>query len=150
LRQDEDTGITYTGVEDAIRNYGGQIVMIPQFDSTCRTRNGDPDPDSSQPTVNTGPSYGCPYPPGTGNGQKIWYKMPSFAHLQLCAPGDPDCGPRHGAYIQGNDRAVCDTGNGATSCLVGRFVDILATGTVGAGGAGGGTGSKALGVQLIK
>ena len=147
---DLDTGITYTGVEEAVRKYNGQVVLIPQFDNTCRTKNGDPVPNSSQPTINTPDYYGCPELPGTGNGQNIWYKMPSFAYLELCAPSDPDCGGRHGAYIQGNDSSVCDTGNGATSCLVGKFVDILSTGTVGAGGAGGGTGSKALGVQLIK
>jgi hypothetical protein len=147
---DDDTGISYSGVEEAVRKYDGQVVLIPQFDNTCRTRNSDPDPDSSQPTINTEPNYGCPNAPGGGTGQNIWYKMPSFAYLQLCAPSDADCGGRHGAYIQGNDSSVCDTGNGATSCLVGRFVDILSTGTVGAGGPGGGTGSKALGVQLIK
>ncbi len=147
---DIQTGINYTGVEEAVRKYDGQIVLIPQFDNTCRTSNSDPDPDSSQPTIFTEPNYGCPNPPGGGNGQNIWYKMPSFAYLELCAPSQTGCGGRHGAYIQGNDSAVCDTGNGATSCLVGRFVDILSTGTVGAGGPGGGTGSMALGVQLIK
>ena len=59
------------------------------------------------------------------------------------------CGGRHGAYISGSNAAECDTGNGSTSCLVGKFMDILGTGTVGPG-VGAGTGSKALGVQLIK
>jgi hypothetical protein len=75
--------------------------------------------------------------------------MPSFAFFQLCSPSTAGCGGAYGAYISGNDSATCDTGNGATSCLVGKFVDILATGTVGAG-VGSGTGNKAIGVQLIK
>ncbi|NJD27682.1 MAG: hypothetical protein FIA92_05240 [Chloroflexi bacterium] len=146
---DDDTGITYTGVEEAMRKYDGQIVLIPQFDMTCRAKNGDPEPNSSDPPINTPPNYGCPNPPGGGNGQNIWYRMPSFAYFEMCDPSDAECSGRHGAYIQGNDADVCDTGNGATSCLVGRFVDILSTGTVGPG-VGAGTGSKALGVQLIR
>jgi hypothetical protein len=136
-------------VEDAVRTYDGQVVLIPQFDLTCNTRNGDPDPSSSQPAVITPPNYGCPNAVGGGNGQNLWYRMPSFAFFELCDPSVTGCGTYSGAYIQGSDASVCDTGNGATSCLVGKFVDILATGTVGAG-VGSGTGNKALGVQLIK
>ena len=99
--------------------------------------------------MNTEPYYGCPNLPGGGSGQNIWYRIPSFAYLDLCSPTEAGCGGRHGAYIQGNDADVCDTGNGATSCLVGKFTDVLSVGTVGPGVAGG-TGSKALGVQLIK
>jgi hypothetical protein len=146
---DDDTGISYTGVEDAIRKYNGQIVLIPQFDLTCRTKNGDGDPVSTKPTIETPPNYGCPNPPGGGNGQNLWYRMPSFAFFELCDPSLPACAGRHGAYIQGNDSAVCNTGNGATSCLVGKFTDVLSSGTVGPGN-GSGTGSKALGVQLIR
>jgi len=146
---DDQTGVNYQGVEDAMRGYNGKTVLIPQFDMTCRTYNGDPDPDSTLPTINTDPYYGCPYLPGGGSGQNIWYRMPSFAYFKLCDPADPDCGGRQGAYISGGNAAECDTGNGSTSCLVGRFTDILSTGTVGPG-AGGGTGSKALGVQLIR
>ncbi len=145
---DDDTGITYTGVEEAIRKYDGQIILIPQFDATCRTDNND-EPDSSEPAINEEPSYGCPNPVGGGSGVNIWYRMPSFAYFELCTTSDPECGGRQGAYMQGNDADVCDTGNGATSCLVGRFRDILSTGTVGPG-SGSGTGSKALGVQLIR
>ncbi len=116
---------------------------------TCRTQGGDPDPVSTEPDISTAPSYGCPNPPGGGNGQNIWYRMPSFAYFELCDPAGPDCGGREGAYIQGSNAAECDTGNGSTSCLVGKFVDILSTGTVGPG-SGSGTGSKALGVQLIR
>jgi hypothetical protein len=146
---DDDTAISYTGVEDAIRKYDGQIVLIPQFDLTCRTKNGDGDPVSSKPTIETPPNYGCPNPPGGGSGQNLWYRMPSFAFFQLCDPGLAECNGRMGAYIKGSDAAVCDTGNGATSCLVGKFTDVMGSGTVGPGN-GSGTGSKAIGVQLIR
>lgn len=146
---DDDTGINYTGVEDAIRKYNGQVVLIPQFDLTCRTKNGDGDPISTKPTIENPPNYGCPNAPGGGNGQNIWYRMPSFAFFQLCDPGLAECSGRQGAYIQGNDSAVCNTGNGATSCLVGKFTDVMGSGTVGPG-SGSGTGSKAIGVQLIR
>lgn len=146
---DAETGVVYTGVEEAVRKYNGQPVLIPQFDMTCRTYNDDPDPNSTQPAVNTAPNFGCPNAPGGGDGQNIWYRIPSFAYFELCSPEMAGCGGREGAYIQGNDAAICDTGNGATSCLVGRFTDILGSGTVGPG-VGSGTGSKALGVQLIK
>ncbi len=79
--------------------------------------------------------------------------MPSFAHFQLCISTDPACtavGASFGAYISGNNKAVCDTGNGATSCLVGKFVSIEDSGTIGAGFGGGTGNSKAGGVQLIK
>jgi len=142
-------GSCHMSVEDAIRTYDGTVVLIPQFDLTCRTKNSDPNPSSSQPAVITPPNYGCPNTPGGGSGQNLWYRMPSFAFFELCDPSVSGCGSYAGAYIQGSDAAVCDTGNGATSCLVGKFVDILATGTVGAG-VGSGTGNKALGVQLIK
>ena len=146
---DTGTGVSYSGVENAVRKYDGQVVLIPQFDMTCRTKNNDPDPVSTKPTIDTPPNYGCPNAPGGGNGQNIWYRMPSFAFFQLCDPGIADCSGRSGAYLQGNNSGVCDTGNGATSCLVGRFVDILSSGTVGSGN-GSGTGNKALGVQLIR
>jgi hypothetical protein len=146
---DDETGVVYQGVEEAMRKYDGQIVLVPQFDMTCRTDNGQPDPDSSDPAIGDDPYYGCPNLPGGGTGQNIWYRMPSFAYFELCDPADPDCGGRHGAYIQGGNAAECDTGNGATSCLVGKFTDIVTTGTVGPG-IGSGTGMKALGVQLIR
>lgn len=142
-------GPCHLSIEDALRTYDGQVVLVPQFDLVCGPKNGDPDPNSSEPAVITPPNYGCPEPVGTGNGQQLWYRMPSFAFFQLCGDGVPGCTGLQGAYISGSNAAICNTGNGATSCLVGRFVDLLATGTVGAG-VGSGTGNKALGVQLIK
>jgi hypothetical protein len=146
---DATTGISYSGVEGAVRKYDGQTVLIPQFDMTCRTANSDPDPSNTSPAINTAPNFGCPNAPGGGNGQNIWYRMPSFAYFKLCDPSNVACGGRYGAYMSGGNAAECNTGNGATSCLVGEFVDILGTGTVGPG-VGSGTGSKTLGVQLIK
>jgi Flp pilus assembly protein TadG len=146
---DDETGVVYSGVEEAVRKYNGQVVLIPQFDMTCRTHNSDADPVNTQPTINSAPNFGCPNAPGGGSGQNIWYRMPSFAYFELCDPSVIDCGGREGAYISGSNNAECDTGNGGTSCLVGKFTDILSTGTVGPG-VGSGTGSKALGVQLIK
>jgi len=130
-------------IEEALRLYDGKVVLIPQFDATC-----DDDPDNSQ--VNSPPNFGCPAGALGGHGQQQWYRMPSFAFLELCSPTTAGCDGLHGAYIQGNDSAVCDTGNGATSCLVGRFVDLLATGTVGAGVGGGQGSTKVVGIQLVR
>jgi hypothetical protein len=136
-------------VENALRAYDGQIVLIPQFDLTCGTKNGVV-PDSSQPAIVTSPNYGCPAGDLGGNGQDNWYRMPSFAYFQFCGPSVSGCGGLHGAYINGSDGSVCDTGNGATSCLVGEFVKILASGTVSAGVGSGTNNTSTIGVQLIK
>lgn len=135
-------------IEDAIRTYEGKVVLAPQFDLTCNPGTGAV-PDSSDPAVITAPNYGCPAGDLGGNGSNQWYRMPSFAFLELCGPTVAGCGGLHAAYIAGNNSAICDTGNGATSCIVARFKHIMATGTVGAG-VGSGTGNKAVGVQLIK
>lgn len=85
--------------------------------------------------------------------QNQWYRRPSFAHFQLCISADPACtavGASFGAYVNGNSSAVCDTGNGATACLVDKFVSIESSGTIGAGFGGRTGNSKAIGVQLIK
>ena len=136
-------------IEEALRTYDGQVVLAPQFDLTCNPKNGDPDPSSVSPAIITAPNYGCPAGALGGSGSNIWYRMPSFAFLELCSPTLGGCGGLHGAYIQGNNTVECDTGNGATACLIAKFKHIMATGTVGAG-VGSGTGSKAVGVQLIK
>lgn len=135
-------------IEESIRTYEGKVVLAPQFDLTCNPSNSVT-PSSLQPAIVTAPNYGCPAGDLGGNGQNQWYRMPSFAFLELCGPAVAGCGGLHAAYMSGNDSAICDTGNGATSCLVAKFVNIMGTGTVGAG-VGSGTGSKAIGVQLIK
>jgi hypothetical protein len=141
--------VNSTAVEDALRSYNGQVVLIPQFDLTCGPKPNQPDPDSSNPAIVTGPNYGCPANSLGGTGQNQWYRMPSFAFFQMCAPSVTGCGGLEDAYINGINRTECDTGSGETSCIVGKFVDILGSGTVGAG-VGSGTGNKAIGVQLVK
>ena len=141
-------GACHVSIEEAIRTYEGQVVLVPQFDLSCNPPNNG-DPDSSQPAILSAPNYGCPAGYLGGNGSNLWYRFPSFAFLELCGPAVAGCGGLHGAYISGSNAAECDTGSGATSCLVAKFVNIMGTGTVGAG-AGGGTGNKAIGVQLIK
>ena len=118
-------------------------------DEEALPTGAQPDPDSTIPAVITAPDYGCP--PGAlgGGGAQAWYRFPSFAFLELCGPGVQGCGGRHAAYLQGNNSAICDTGNGATACLIVKYKHVMGTGTVGAG-VGSGTGNKAVGVQLIK
>ena len=142
------------GLESAIRAYDGQIVLLPQFDLTCNP-GPNQSPDNTQISNQTA-NYGCLNSSTNdlgGNGQNQWYRIPSFAHFQLCIATDPDCaaaGASYGAYINGNNSSICDTGNGATSCLVGKFESIVSSGTVGPGYGGGSGNSKAVGVQLIK
>ena len=135
-------------IEEAIRTYEGKVVLAPQFDLVCDPPPGQ-EPDSSLPAVVTAPNYGCPAGNLGGGGVPTWYRMPSFAFLELCGPTVPGCDGLHAAYMQGNNSAICNTGNGATSCIVAKFKHLMATGTVGAG-VGSGTGSKAVGIQLIK
>jgi hypothetical protein len=143
--------VTQTGnvnsapLENALNDFAGQVVMIPLFDLTC-----DATPNNDEPYVSTPTLYGCPAGSLGGNGQQQWYRFPAFAAFELCDPSLGYCGGLTGAYLTGNDRAVCDTGNGATSCLVGRFVDFITTGTVEAGGGGGSSPTKVVGVQLIR
>jgi Flp pilus assembly protein TadG len=150
----ETGNVNSKGVQDALRTYDGSVVYIPLFDSTCNTT-----PSPGDTSVDA-----CPPQNVGGNGQNQWYHFPEVAAFQLCpgdaSSGDPvdqafagECagaGMTHGAYVNGNNKAECDTGNGATSCLVGRFVNFITEGTV-AGPVGGLPGpSKALVVQLIK
>jgi hypothetical protein len=146
--------VNSAGVETAIRAYDGKIVKIPQFDLTCNPGpNQSPDQTKvSDPTAHNGCMSAAVNDLG-GNGQNQWYRIPSFAHLQLCISTDSACvaaGASFGAYVNGNNSSVCDTGNGATSCLVGKFVSIESSGTIGPGVGGGSGNSKAVGVQLIK
>lgn len=111
-------------VEDALRTYDGDTVLIPLFDATCNTEPAGPDVDA------------CPAGNVGGNGQNQWYHFPEFAAFRLCGGVDvhADC-TEHGAYVNGNNQPVCDTGNGATSCLVGyfeptRIISGYVTGTI--------------------
>lgn len=148
--------VNSAGVESAIRAYDGQIVLLPQFDLTCNP-GPNQSPDQSQ-ISNGSANYGCLNASTNdlgGNGSNNWYRIPSFTHFQLCISTDPACaavGAQYGAYISGSDGAgICDSGgNGATSCLIGKFESIVSTGTIGPGYGGGSGNSKAVGVQLIK
>lgn len=136
------------GVEDAINAYGGQIVLIPQFDITC-----DATP--------TGPGVdGCPEGSEGGNGAQQWYHLAGMSSLRLCTDelGDdgsalmPSCvsaGLTQGAYVSGGPDAVCDTGNGGTSCLAGQFVKIKYEGEITAV-PGPNPSTAAVGIQLIE
>jgi Flp pilus assembly protein TadG len=152
--------VTQTGnvnsknVEDALRTYNGRVVYIPIFDSTC---NSEPTPGDTSVDACAPANVG-------GNGQNQWYHFPEVAAFQFC-PGDPsstdpvdqafasacsNAGSAHGAYVNGNNKNQCDTGNGATSCLVGRFVNFITEGTVSGPLSGLPGPSTAVVVQLIK
>ena len=101
-------------VENCLNKYAGQRILMPMFDDTCRV---DPGEDASGLPAECTSTL---EPSGTNQ----WYKFPSYAVFELKAP--------KGAYITGNNSAVCEQGsNGATSCLIGRFIDAVAGGTVG-------------------
>jgi hypothetical protein len=126
------------GVEDAINYYAanGIPVLIPMFDATCDT---EPDP----PSPGVSDIERCPPANVGGNGSNQWYHLDRFVAFQFDSP--------KGAYISGSDKAACEqNGNGATSCLKGRFVRFVGPGaTVGRGN--GQTGANAaVGIQLIK
>lgn len=128
-------------VETALRAYDGQIVLIPMFDNTC----------DAQPTGNG--VNDCPSGHLSGNGQQQWYHVAQFAAFQLCGGANDFCGAtyQYGAYIQGNNQAICaNGGNGGTSCLAGRFVKYVTGTTVVRPPSGGGsTVTSIVGVQLI-
>jgi hypothetical protein len=75
---------------------------------------------------------------GTGSNQ--YYHIPAFSALQLDFP--------KAAFISGSN-PQCDTGNGATACIMGTFVNFITTGTVGPG-TGNGNPTAVIGVQLIR
>jgi hypothetical protein len=126
-----ETGNVNGQVEDALNLYAGKPIMIPMFDSTC---NIDP----PGPTV-----LACPPANVGGNGNDQWYHFPQVGTFLLDAP--------KGAYIQGNNSAVCDAagGSGATSCLTGMFTDFTAEGEVSATPPSANSTSGFFGVQLI-
>jgi hypothetical protein len=136
-----ETGNPNSGpIENALRARDGEVVMIPQFDITCNTQPSGPGVEDC-PAANVG-----------GNGMQQWYHLAGMSTLELCSTADADCvaeGFNHGAYVQGNNKPTCDTGNGATSCLVGKFVKIVYEGEVQAA-PGVNTGSSVVGIQLVE
>jgi hypothetical protein len=115
-------------VEDCLNKYAGQYILMPMFDDTCRVNPGEGNP--------------CTQPAATGQNQ--WYHFPSYAVFQLDSP--------KGAYVNGNNSTACAGagGNGATTCLIGRFVDAVGGGSVGPVGPGANTPSSFYAVQLIR
>ncbi len=131
-----ETGNVNSGpVEDALRFWDGKVVLIPQFDGTCQS-------------APTGTGLGGCADPG-GNGSNQWYHLPQFAAFQFCG-GTPNWCTSYefGSYVQGVNTATCDTGNGATSCLVGRFIDFITNTTI-TGNIGANANTGLIGVQLI-
>lgn len=124
--------INSQGVEDALNYYAvNEIpVLIPMFDATCNTE-----------PVGTGMGA-CP--PGNvgGNGQNQWYHLDRFVAFLFEYP--------QGAFVNGNNRPDCDTGNGATSCLKGMFIRFIGPNATVGGGPGTAGGFSAVGIQLIK
>lgn len=145
-------------LEDAVRTYDGQLVLVPEFDLTCSPKHNET-PDGTQ--VSTAPYYGCPAGDLGGQGTSQWYRIPSFAHLRLCSSSRAVCQQFfaansnntaiHGAYISGTN-SICGVSSdqNSTSCLVGTFESVIRTGTIGAGIGGNRGSSVAIGVQLIK
>lgn len=135
--------VTQTGgpdsIEAALRTWDGKVVQIPLFDGTC-----DDTP--------TGPGLDqCPAgeSPATGDG---WYHFAAMTSFELCGTTIPECvaaGYNHGSYVQGSNGSICNTGNGATDCLVGRFKTTSFTGQVTAA-PGPDPNNQTLGIQLIK
>jgi len=97
-----DTGVPdASGVQECLGNWIGRIIMIPMFDDRCQDR-----PVGGQP---------CTQKATGGDG---WYHVPAYAAFLL-----------DGVHIE--DSAACDSeGNGATSCLVGTFIDAIGAGQV--------------------
>jgi Putative Flp pilus-assembly TadE/G-like len=141
-------------IEDALRTYDGTVVFIPIFDSTCNT----------QPTPGVTTVDACPPANVGGNGQNQWYHFQEVGAFQFC-PGDASSDAQvevdfvnacasaslsHGAYVNGNNKSQCDNGNGATSCLIGRWVNFIGSGTVTGPLGGPPSPSKGVVVQLIK
>ena len=137
--------VNSSNIEDAINTYSGQVVMIPQFDLTCDTEPSGPGVED------------CPIANVGGNGSNQWYHLAGMSAFRLCTDDGsmPECdvaGPKNftqGAYITGNDKATCDTGNGGTSCLTGKFVAISYEGEV-AAAPGVNSASSVVGIQLIR
>jgi hypothetical protein len=96
-----------SSVQTCLEQWLNKVILIPLFDDWCRT-----EPPNNDPCTD-------PQPP---SGVNQWYHFPSYGAFFLT-----------GVYIQGNHSATCDPGggNGATSCLTGRFQDTSIVGTVG-------------------
>jgi Flp pilus assembly protein TadG len=141
-----ETGNPNSGpIQDALDAFDGQTVLIPQFDLTCNTK-------PSGPGITD-----CPLANVGGNGTNQWYHLAGMSSFRLCTDSGSDtdfvndcvsAGFTHGSYVQGNQPA-CDQGNGATSCLAGKFVVVSYEGEV-AASPGVNSASSVPGIQLIR
>lgn len=123
-------------IEDALNVYAGDVVLIPMFDSICME-----DPGAGLPPEED--DLPCPPDQVGMTGQSGWYHLNQIGYFQFDYP--------KGAYITGNDKATCDSGNGATSCFTGQFVDFVYSTTVQVSPpAESATGAFSYGVQLIR
>jgi hypothetical protein len=111
-------------VDECFAKWIGQVIMIPLFQDTCRTDPGETDE--------------CTDPAPIG-GVNQWYYFPQAAAINLT-----------GVYINGSHADTCDTGNGATSCFTGSFVDAAITGEVGTWDPDDESLSQFFAVQLIR
>jgi hypothetical protein len=139
-------------IENALNEtWGGKVALIPLFNGTCDTEPGGPG------------LANCPAPNVGGNGQQQWYHLQEMASFLFCGgtpnwcdgtygPGNDILGPGYaqGAYVNGNNTATCDTGNGGTSCLAGRFVRIVGGPYTVGPGTGSNSETSAIGVQLLR
>jgi hypothetical protein len=139
-------------IEDALNEtWGGKVVLMPLFDVTC-------DATPTGPGVND-----CPSGHVGGHGQQQWYHLPQFAAFQFCGgtpnwcdgsygPNNNEAGPSFakGAYVNGNNTNPCDTGNGGTACLAGRFVQIIGGPYTVGPGSGANPATNVIGVQLLR
>jgi hypothetical protein len=121
-------------VQAALNDYHLDIVQVPLFDGTCKTKPA-------------GTLLADCAPGDIGTGTNTWYHVPSFASFKL-----------DWFYIDGNDRKQCDklpgapfvTGNGANGCFKGWWVIALpGPGGIDLGPVTPST-TNQLGVQLIK
>lgn len=135
--------ITATGnvnssqVQTALEGWVDKDILLPIFyaaadhslPGTCNTEPADPK------TAVTD----CPDANRGGNGSNQWYFLVTLASFHL-----------EEVHVLGNSQA-CDTGNGATSCLIGYFnADVVPAGVNVGPGNSGTTSFTPPGVQLIK
>jgi hypothetical protein len=115
--------INNKNVEDAINSWIGRPGLMLTFDSTCDVAPA------------TAELSSCPVDHVGGNGSNQWYHVPALSSLRI-----------ERAYVNGSN-PICDTGNGATSCLIGTFENFVTQGVVSAAGT---TVTGAVGIQLIR
>jgi hypothetical protein len=113
-------------LENAIKSYitdPPKPALMLTFDSTC-----DVEPA-------TGDKASCPDDHVGGTGSNQWYHVPALSALVILE-----------VHVNGTSHE-CDTGNGATSCIIGYFDNFVTQGVVAAGGT---TVTGAVGIQLIR